>query len=295
MKSLIDMFHPKILNVGLAIHNADWNWKHIKSPFVRLYYVKEGTAQICMHNRMYQLSPNKMYYVPAFAEHSDICSGRFIHYYIHIYEDPAQEFNVLDKWIFPTEIEAGKNELALFERLHFINPFGALPNANPDSYDNETKLRKTIQDNEKLSFASSVESRGIILQLLARFFEKATEKQADMDDRITKVIRYIQQNIHEEISIQKLAEIACVSTDYFIRLFKTETNTTPLQFVNNMKIEKAQLLLLTSKSPISHLAASLAFYDTSYFNRLFKKATGITPMEYRRKQGSPDKNRERIE
>lgn len=46
MASLVDKLHPLVLNIGLAIHNADWNWKNVNSPFTRLYYVTEGTAQV---------------------------------------------------------------------------------------------------------------------------------------------------------------------------------------------------------------------------------------------------------
>ena len=39
MTQSIDQLHLLILNVGLAIHNADWNWKNVSSPFARLYYI----------------------------------------------------------------------------------------------------------------------------------------------------------------------------------------------------------------------------------------------------------------
>ena len=47
------------------------------------------------------------------------------------------------------------------------------------------------------------------------------------------------------------------------------------------KIEKAQLMLVTSNMPVKNIASSLAFDNYSYFNRLFKKMTGVTPQEYR--------------
>ena len=46
MEFNIDNFHPFVLNVGLALHNADWNWKNVSRPFARLYYVIEGTAKV---------------------------------------------------------------------------------------------------------------------------------------------------------------------------------------------------------------------------------------------------------
>lgn len=70
--------------------------------------------------------------------------------------------------------------------------------------------------------------------------------------------------------------------DHFIRLFKKELGTTPLQYINQKKIEKSQLLLITEEIAVKEIAFQLAFEDYSYFNRLFKKITGVTPQEYRR-------------
>ena len=61
-----------------------------------------------------------------------------------------------------------------------------------------------------------------------------------------------------------------------------ELGTTPLQYINQKKIEKAQLLLITEELAVKEIAFQLAFDDYSYFSRLFKKTTGVTPQEYRR-------------
>lgn len=46
MKIPIESLNLLVLNVGLAYHNADWNWKDVSSPFTRIYYVKEGEATL---------------------------------------------------------------------------------------------------------------------------------------------------------------------------------------------------------------------------------------------------------
>lgn len=56
MTQSIDQLHLLILNVGLAIHNADWNWKNVSSPFTRLYYIMEGTAQIIFPDGIQELN-----------------------------------------------------------------------------------------------------------------------------------------------------------------------------------------------------------------------------------------------
>lgn len=82
MASLVDKLHPLVLNIGLAIHNADWNWKNVNSPFTRLYYVTEGTAQVLISGKTQILKANHMYFIPAFTKHSysPICHRRRFRY-----------------------------------------------------------------------------------------------------------------------------------------------------------------------------------------------------------------------
>lgn len=64
----VDQLHLLTLNVGYAQHNGDWNWKNVRSPFARLYYVTEGSAQINIGTEFYTLTPRHLYFVPAFTE-----------------------------------------------------------------------------------------------------------------------------------------------------------------------------------------------------------------------------------
>ena len=96
-----------------------------------------------------------------------------------------------------------------------------------------------------------------------------------------RTLRYIRKHIHEPITIDELTDICFLSKDHFIRLFKKEMHITPTQYINRKKIERAQLMLLTSGHPIKDIAYSLSFEDVSYFNRLFKKYTKKTPAKYK--------------
>lgn len=282
MNLQVEQMHPLVLNVGLAVHNADWNWKNVNSPFTRLYYVTEGSAQIELPDGIYTLSPKHMYFIPAFTIHTNICKSNFVHYYLHIYEDHYSDNDWLDHWKFPVEIEATDLDLALFKRLCEINPHMTLQNSDPTTYDNNPTLMQNLIKNRQRAFCDKVESRGIVFQLLSRFFKQGQSKIEMEDNRIAKTVLYIRKHLNEAIELEKLAEISCLSKDHFIRLFKKELGTTPLQYINQKKIEKAQLLLITEELAVKVIAFQLAFDDYSYFNRLFKKTTGVTPQEYRR-------------
>ena len=54
-----------MLNVGHALHNADWNFKDVSSPFTRLYYVTEGNAELILPNGRVRLRPHHLYIIPA--------------------------------------------------------------------------------------------------------------------------------------------------------------------------------------------------------------------------------------
>ena len=281
MTQSIDQLHLLILNVGLAIHNADWNWRNVNSPFTRLYYVTEGAARILLPTGIQELKPDHLYLVPSFTTHSYLCDTHFVHYYLHIYEDHQSESSILEDFSFPTEIPAGDLELPLIKRLCGINPTMQLPQSDPTSYDNNPTLIKNIIKNKQRTFCDKVESRGIVYQLMARFLKDAQPKTEINDDRIQKVLSYIRKNIYKTIDIDSLAAISCLSKDHFIRLFKKEINNTPLQYINQKKIEKAQLILITDSMPVKNISYLLAYEDHSYFKRLFKKLTGVTPQQYR--------------
>ncbi len=110
----------------------------------------------------------------------------------------------------------------------------------------------------------------------------AHPKSSNKDRRIEGVLNFINNNIGNKISIDYLADMACVSKDYLIRLFKKEMHMTPLCYINKRKIEKAQIRLVTEATSIKEIAYQLGFEEQAYFNRVFKSFTGLSPMVYRK-------------
>lgn len=286
MNLSVDQLHLLTLNVGYAQHDGDWNWKHVRSPFARLYYVTEGEAKVVIGSDVYQLTPHHLYFIPAFTEHSCVCDAVFSHYYIHIYEDHQQGPGILDDWAFPIEVDASPIDLELFRQLCAINPFMKLPASNPQSYDNHPTLINNIQLNLRRPFYDKVESRGILYILMSRFLKHASPKAEVRDDRIHHTLAYIRKHLDSRLDIDQLANNACMSKDHFIRIFKRETGETPNVYITKRKLEKAELALVTTDLSIKGVAELLGYDDYSYFNRLFKKNAGITPQQYREKHYS---------
>lgn len=275
--------HPDLilLNAGSSIHNGDWNWKEINSPFARLLYVRDGNAGIRMEDKTHNLKPDYMYFIPPFTLHGYECDSFFSQYYIHIYEKHLFDFSLLEEFNFPVEIKAGAMDLPLVERLLLINPGRELKQYDPHVYDNPPTLIRNIAENAQQSVFHTMETKGILFQLLSRFMEQATPKTEVNDTRILKVLSFIRKNIEKPISIYQLAEICHLCEDHFIRLFRKEMQCTPIRYINQKRIEKAQLMLIVKDEPIKDIAYKLSFENISYFSRLFKTITGYTPQQYR--------------
>ena len=101
--------------------------------------------------------------------------------------------------------------------------------------------------------------------------------------RIARLVDYVQQHIADSISIDELADIACLTKPYLIRMFRNSLGTTPLQYIIRKKVQKAQALLLDTDQSVAAIAQAVGMQDASYFIRLFRKNLGVTPQEYRQK------------
>lgn len=280
MRPTASQIRPLLLNVGLGIQNADWNWQDVCSPFTRVYYVTEGHAEVRLDHGSVTLRPGHLYLIPSFTRHSYVCDSRFVHYYIHIYEDPDDGDTLEESFALPCEVEATPLDLPLVERLCALNPRALLPGSDPETYDNHASLARTLSQNRRAPLPDRLETSAILQMLLSRFLRQATPRDA-RDARVETALAYIRAHLCEGLDVGTLADMACMSKDHFIRLFHREKGTTPLQYVNQKKMEKAQLMLLTSDLPVKGVAERLAYDDYSYFCRLFKKTTGFTPQLYR--------------
>lgn len=272
-----------LLNVGHAVHHADWNWKNVCSPFTRIHLVESGTARIVREDSFCELKKDHLYLTPSYVSHGYECEGELSLYYIHIYEEMDGRPSIFDLADFPVEIEADPLLIRLVQRLALISPDLQLELYDPGSYDNSTTLIKNIALYRTMPRALEMEARGIVQQIFSRFLARASDKNLDLDQRILKSLHYIHTNIDKPINIEELTALCFLTKDHFIRLFNKNMGCTPGKYINQKKIEKAQQLMMIRDTSIRDLAYKLGFENISYFNRLFKKMTGVNPGSYKKK------------
>jgi AraC-like DNA-binding protein len=271
------------LHIGLAEHHADWNFKNISSPFMRIYLVTKGEGTVYMNNTTYTLTPNHLYLIPPFCTHTDSTQGIFYHYYAHVYETMVdRKYSLFEHFTLPFEVEATPMDEMLMKHLVEINANRKLLYSDPHKYDNSKILMQMLSQDNSAHYAGFMETRGILLQLFSRFLQKAVITAKTSDKRLFKATKYIRENITKDISVNQLASLCCMNEDYFIRLFHKDMGMTPLSYIQQKKIERAQTLFIFEDLSVEEVAYTLGYNNISYFIRLFKNKVGQTPKEYKR-------------
>lgn len=117
------------------------------------------------------------------------------------------------------------------------------------------------------------------------YAEEYTVKYADRNEvLISKVTSYIKEHYKEDISLEYAAAMIGYSTFYFARLMKEYTQMSFVDYVTNVRIEKAKQLLYTGDISISETGYQVGYNDANYFTRVFKRITGLTPSQYKASQ-----------
>lgn len=122
----------------------------------------------------------------------------------------------------------------------------------------------------------------LIVLLIRKYVDKIfTHKEFDSRvsnlKRFNNILRYIEDNFTNQLTIGELASMSNMSNYHFCRLFKQATGKSTIDYINGLRIEKAMLLLKQSDYNITEIALSCGFDDTNYFSRLFKKYKNTSP------------------
>ncbi len=96
-------------------------------------------------------------------------------------------------------------------------------------------------------------------------------------------LEYINNNLHADLTLEKLASAASFSTIYFHKLFKASTGKTLHEYVEDQRIKKSINMLISTDMTLTQIAYECGFSSQSYFSYAFKRRMGASPREYAKK------------
>lgn len=123
--------------------------------------------------------------------------------------------------------------------------------------------------------------RSIFLNILYELYHQLLiqEDGKEIIPRINDVIIHIRKNYTQRMTLDYLASIIDLNPKYFGSLFKKHTGYTPIEYVNKVKIEKAEELIGIGYT-ITETSQLVGFNDPFYFSKVFKKLKGVSPRDY---------------
>ncbi len=125
----------------------------------------------------------------------------------------------------------------------------------------------------------------VIVHLIVRSVISHTHSTIQLYDRfeVDRAIAYMNSHISEKITTEALAMQVNRSTGHFSKIFKSVTGSTPIDFLNMIRIQKARNMLINSMKNITEIALECGYNSSSYFSTCFIQKYKMTPTVYRQK------------
>lgn len=108
---------------------------------------------------------------------------------------------------------------------------------------------------------------------------------SDPVERIVDLPAWISVHLRERLTVDALAERACLCPRHFSRVFKQVFNCTPADFVEELRLSEARRRLLGLRTTVDSVAESVGFKSSDAFRRAFERRVGVTPTTFRRRAG----------
>lgn len=144
---------------------------------------------------------------------------------------------------------------------------------------------------EDMNWGFEFELRGILTNFIMRLYsylpDSSKKYNADKPAILSqivalrKMIAFIKNNSPFQITVQDIADSASLSVRECQRCFKENIRSTPITYLNELRIDQAKSLLSRTTLSISEICEKCGFSGASYFSELFRRKTGLTPVKYR--------------
>lgn len=239
-----------------------------------VYYSISGGKQFLIDNKLYSMEPGSLFVINQYESH-----------YLTQIDQAVHERIVIS--IHPEFIKQMSSEKTNLEYC-FKN--------RPDGFSHKLQLGKEQQKRflyfiNKLTtsndYGSDLIERAVFCELfiminslcLAREQKPIEESNVTYNAQVDEILSYINNNIHQPISISDLASRFFISESYICRIFKSTTGTTINKYITARRISIAKSLLAEGIG-VTEVCEQCGFNDYSNFLKSFSKSVGISPKKY---------------
>lgn len=287
--SLIDTINPYVRMMRLKRSAAmSGKWKDIDNVFT---YIAAGSADFIVEGVKYTLKPGDLIIIPPYKTHVVISQGKdsLVQYIMHFdyYEEKART-KLVHKDILEDESDSGN----LSEKEKELSQdvlIAEIPEAERNNLARRyLSLLREFRDNRPgRELMIRADCIGLLILAFRNTREAMPEKAEDNEQRtkswllIERAVEYInRQGIVNAPDNQAIAHAAGVTPNYLTRVFQEYLGISLHKYVMNLKVEKAQQLLLSGRVNVTEAARMAGFSSIHVLSKTFKNYLGISPSEF---------------
>ena len=285
---------PKILSFYSVTRNTIWE---IADKSNILIIINDGECQISCNGESHTARRGDVFFIPANYPYSrkpvgnSLCTMTYIHFEL---SDAPKEYaaDTLHHVLSLAKKQLNDNILKSEHCIQSYNTVYLQIKNSLQKFDMVNSILTEMYSNISNPTISSGRTACILLSLILSHISEETINLCLSDISLTNIrriprklknaISYILINYTSPIRLDELADYCKISKQQLIRHFKSEFNTTPIQYITNYKISHAKELLFNHPElSVGEISKELGFENQHYFSRVFLKLTGETPSNYR--------------
>ncbi len=256
----IEKLNARLLSISFSKDEMDWKSVFHSHPFTELFYVVSGEGNFLFRGETYHIKTGDLIIVPPYMEHTEQSSSDLQYYVIGVegisFQKKGEPACVQIYCNFQSKtVVANLLSLMFFEM------------SNP-SYGSD----KICQDLLEILLLWIIRDQHVIPVAFSATY--MTKECAQIKD-------YLDSNYADHITLDTLTELTHMNKYYMAHSFSKHTGQSPIQYLNNRRMEAACTLLKDTDYSISSISSTVGFSSQSYFTQAFRKKYGMTPIRYR--------------
>jgi YesN/AraC family two-component response regulator len=277
---ILEAYNPfKIQEIELTV----WKQRPVKNNFFELVFVKDGEGVQCINYNEYQYNKGSIFLLPPLKCHSFTIEKPTKFVFLKFTDSFFKDVN---------QISINRNEW-FKEAAYILSNYNQLPGDIVKNDIDRIHLSSLLTMILQESHNYSKESINLITSLMACVLEilirnvnknRSLELPKHSDDRITKMLNYINENIDksELLKVENLANVFMISPTYVSEFFKKQVNIPLREYIIKAKLKLVEIRLLNSNFTLTQIADDLGFADVSHLSKTFKRYVGLSIREFKK-------------
>ena len=269
---------PPLFSIDIVSGNGTLLYAHRHTSSMELLEVLDGTIEIQIGTAFLEGVKGDFFYIPMGLVHAvnsvDGAKVRSLVFDRSMIEENLESID--EEILFMFEVQS-RNKIFRFTKEH---PFYQILKV----YMTETYEEYVAKDVcYKLPIKANIYL--MVTALLRHYCAIRNEQDRNIYHnvlRLAPAISYINECFVGKIYIEELSERVMVSADYFTKMFRESIGKTPIDYINDLRINQALAMLCETNASIQEISEATGFCNPNYFHKIFKQYMNCSPLAYRK-------------